>query len=260
MSIFIHDCIECQQKKHINQKIQTATKQTFSEIASYFNYRISKDTKGPINPINNSSSSSTHSFQTLPEYSAYLNSDTDILDFSPSNPSPFAPYSPDRIITTPNNTPKLQTHTTTAQSQNLPFLETNSPASDSCDESLISKVQDTSSIINRPPLPPIPTTRTLHIPEPDSVLQYISSCSHRIPTATNTIRKTPISTLPKNTPIPSTSQTPIKQNHDLVLQKNYHWLQNNERPLQIDPTIASNSLLSVYYKLFHQLYINHETF
>ena len=90
------------------------------------------------------------------------------------------------------------------------FLETISPASDSCDESLTSNVQDTSSIINRPPLPPIPTTRTLHFREPDSVLQYISSCSHRIPTATKTIRKTPIPTLPKNTPIPSTSQTPIK--------------------------------------------------
>ena len=139
-----------------------------------------------------------------------MNSDTDILDSSPSNPSPTAPYSPDRITTTPNNTPILQTQTTTAQSQNLPFLETNSPASDSCDESLTSNVQDTSSIINRPPLPPIPTTRTLHIPEPDSDLQYNSSCSHRIPTATKTIRKTPIPTLPKNTPIPSTSQTPIK--------------------------------------------------
>ena len=45
MSIFIHDCIECQQNKHINQKIQTATIQTFSENASYFNYRISMDTK-----------------------------------------------------------------------------------------------------------------------------------------------------------------------------------------------------------------------
>ena len=71
-------------------------------------------------------------------------------------------------------------------------------------------MQDTSSIINRPPLPPIPTTRTSHIPEPDSVLQYVSSCSHSIPTATKTIRKTPIPTLPKNTPIPSTSQTPTK--------------------------------------------------
>ena len=50
MSIFIHDCIECQQNKHIIQKIQTASIQTFSENASYFNYRTSMDTKGPINP------------------------------------------------------------------------------------------------------------------------------------------------------------------------------------------------------------------
>ena len=50
MSIFIHDCIECQQNKHYIQKIQTATIQTFSENASYFNFRISMDTKGPINP------------------------------------------------------------------------------------------------------------------------------------------------------------------------------------------------------------------
>ena len=50
MSIFNHDCIECQQNKHINQKIQNATIQIFLEIASYFNYRISMDTKRPINP------------------------------------------------------------------------------------------------------------------------------------------------------------------------------------------------------------------
>ena len=50
MSIFIHYCIECQQNKHTNRKIQYATIQTFSENASYFNYRISMDTKGPINP------------------------------------------------------------------------------------------------------------------------------------------------------------------------------------------------------------------
>ena len=50
MSIFIHDCFECQQNKHNNKKIQTATIQTISENASYFNYRISMDTKGPINP------------------------------------------------------------------------------------------------------------------------------------------------------------------------------------------------------------------
>ena len=56
MSIFIHDCIECQQNKHINQKIQTASIQTFSENASYFNYRISMETKGPINPPSNQNS------------------------------------------------------------------------------------------------------------------------------------------------------------------------------------------------------------
>ena len=50
MSIFIHNCIECQQNKHNNKKIKTAKIQTFSEIASYFNYRLSMDTKGPINP------------------------------------------------------------------------------------------------------------------------------------------------------------------------------------------------------------------
>ena len=49
-SIFIHDCVECQQNKYKNQKIQTATIQTFSENASYFNYGISVHTKGPINP------------------------------------------------------------------------------------------------------------------------------------------------------------------------------------------------------------------
>ena len=50
MLLFIHDCIECQQNKHINQKTQTATIQTFSKNALSFNYRKSMDTKGPINP------------------------------------------------------------------------------------------------------------------------------------------------------------------------------------------------------------------
>ena len=105
----------------------------------------------------------------------------------------------------PNNTPILQTQTSvittqpqnilTAQPQNtpqnLPFLERSSPTSDSCDDSLITHntVQDTSSILNRPPLPPIPTTRTLHIPDASSVLQYINSCPHRIPTATKTLEQ-----------------------------------------------------------------------
>ena len=50
MWILIHDCIECQQNNHINQKTQTATIQTFTENVSYFNYRTSMDTKGPISP------------------------------------------------------------------------------------------------------------------------------------------------------------------------------------------------------------------
>ena len=51
LSIFIHDCLECQKNKHFNMKIQTAPKQLFSEHAPFFKYRISMDTKGPINPL-----------------------------------------------------------------------------------------------------------------------------------------------------------------------------------------------------------------
>ena len=43
LSNFIHDCIDCQQNKHFNQKIQTAPTQSFSEHAPSFNYRISMD-------------------------------------------------------------------------------------------------------------------------------------------------------------------------------------------------------------------------
>ena len=50
-----------------------------------------------------------------------------------------------------------------------------------------------------------------------------------------------------------------QQKQDPVLQKVYHWLKTNERPLQIDPVIASKFFLSVYYKHFNQLYINHDT-
>ena len=49
LSIFRHDSIECQRNKLFNMKIQTST-QSFSEHAPSFNYRISMDTKGPINP------------------------------------------------------------------------------------------------------------------------------------------------------------------------------------------------------------------
>ena len=50
-----------------------------------------------------------------------------------------------------------------------------------------------------------------------------------------------------------------QQKQDPALQNVYHWLKTNERLLQIDPAIASNSFLSAYYKLFNQLYINHDT-
>ena len=56
LSIFIHDCIECQRNKHFNVKIQTAPTQSFSEHAPSFNYRISMDTKGPINPLSHNKS------------------------------------------------------------------------------------------------------------------------------------------------------------------------------------------------------------
>ena len=139
-----------------------------------------------------------------------------MLDSSSSNPSPSAPYTPDRVPTTPTNTPITQTQTLllTTQSQpfsrNLTFVETNSPLSDSNDETLtIPNTQDTSNNLNRPPLPPITTTRSIHIPDPSSVLQYINSCPHKVPTATKTKRKTPLPTLPQNLDLPSSSNTPI---------------------------------------------------
>ena len=56
LSIFIHDCIECQHNKHFNMKIHTAPTQSFAEHAPSFNYRISMDTKGPINPPSHNNS------------------------------------------------------------------------------------------------------------------------------------------------------------------------------------------------------------
>ena len=63
--------------------------------------------------------------------------------------------------------------------------------------------------------------------------------------------------LPEDTQI-TIETIKAQQKQDTVLQKVYQWILNNERPLQIDPTIAANSLL-VYYKIFNQLYINHDT-
>ena len=56
LSIFIRDCLEYQRNKHFNMKVQTAPKQSFSEHAPSINYRISMDTKGPINPLSQNKS------------------------------------------------------------------------------------------------------------------------------------------------------------------------------------------------------------
>ena len=64
--------------------------------------------------------------------------------------------------------------------------------------------------------------------------------------------------LPEDTEITIESIN-VQQKQDSVLQKVYQWLEKNERPLQQDQKIASNSFLSVYYKLFYQLYIKHDT-
>ena len=50
LSLFIHDCRECQRNKHFNMKINTAPIQSFSEHAPSFNYRILMDTKSAITP------------------------------------------------------------------------------------------------------------------------------------------------------------------------------------------------------------------
>ena len=126
------------------------------------------------------------------------------------------------------------------------FLDTGSPTSDSCDESNTTQntVQDTSSILNRPPLPPIPTTRTILIPDPNSVLQYINSCPHKIPTATKTQRKTPLPTLPQNLTLPSTSQTPIETIPEHTIKS----------PIKKLPELPSNSPSELSSFTFSQLY------
>ena len=50
--------------------------------------------------------------------------------------------------------------------------------------------------------------------------------------------------LPEDTQI-TIETIKAQQNQDTVLQKVYQWILNNERPLQIDPTIAANSFLLV---------------
>ena len=126
------------------------------------------------------------------------------------------------------------------------FLDTGSPTSDSCDESNTTQntVQDTSSILNRPPLPPIPSTRTVHIPDPSSVLQYITPYPHKITTATKTKRKTPLPTLPKNLALPSTSRTPITTTPE----------HTSNSPIKKLPELPINSPSELSSFTFSQLY------
>ena len=64
--------------------------------------------------------------------------------------------------------------------------------------------------------------------------------------------------LPENTQI-TIETIKSQQKQDPVLQKDFRRLTTNDKPLQLDPTIASNSFPLVYYKLFNQMYISHET-
>ena len=64
--------------------------------------------------------------------------------------------------------------------------------------------------------------------------------------------------LPENTQI-TIETIKSQQKQDPVLQKVFHWLTTIDKPVQMDPIIASNSFLLVYYKHFKQLYIIHET-
>ena len=43
-----------------------------------------------------------------------------------------------------------------------------------------------------------------------------------------------------------------QQKQDPVLQNVFHWLTTNDKPVQIDPIIASYYFLLVYYKIFNQ--------
>ena len=68
-------------------------------------------------------------------------------------------------------------------------------------------MQDTSSIIDT--LPPIPTTRTLHIPEPFQFFNTLATVQTEYQLPQKQLKNS-YPTLSKITPIPSTSQTPIK--------------------------------------------------
>ena len=101
-------------------------------------------------------------------------SDTDILDSSSNSPS--APNDPDyqQITSEPNNLNTQNVNSNILQNQT--FLDTNSD---------ISFIET-----ERPPLPEIPITPNplYHIPEPESVIPFITRSPHRPSTAIKTSR------------------------------------------------------------------------
>ena len=50
-SFFVHDCLDCQNNKHFpNKPNKVSPISPFYENATYFDYQISMDTKGPNSP------------------------------------------------------------------------------------------------------------------------------------------------------------------------------------------------------------------
>ena len=96
-------------------------------------------------------------------------------------------------------------------------------------------------------LPPVTTTRSVYIPDPSSVLQYINSCPHKIPTATKTKRKTPLPTLPQDLNLPSTSYTPITFLPETSLKAPVKKLQ--QHPLPSPSELSSFTFSQIYPKL-----------
>ena len=121
-----------------------------------------------------SSSSTTHSLQPINPITDQFFSDTDILDSSSTSPS--APNDPDyqQITSEKDNSSTQNVNSNTLQNQT--FLDTNSD---------ISFIET-----QRPPLPEIPITPNplYHIPDPESVIPFITRSPHRPSTAIKTSR------------------------------------------------------------------------
>ena len=65
----MHDCLDCQKNKHFSTKQNLALPLPFYENATHFNYRISRDTKGPISP---SSDGNSYIFVIIDAFSHFI--------------------------------------------------------------------------------------------------------------------------------------------------------------------------------------------